>query len=350
MSQRESGIEVKVGALVLGALVLLGAFVFVLGDVSFGGGKRFDVVFENAGGLKPGADVAIAGLNVGQVESLSFVTDQSSEEDDPAVGVRATVRIDTQHADSITEASNFYISTRSVLGEPYIEVVTQSLDAPPIEEGATVRGVSPPRVDLLVSKASRLLDEAVSLFDDPDVSFNDFFAKLTGLVERIDQLIGENRGTLDQIIEDGHAVVTNSADLVAAINRAVGEGETLEGTIRDFRATAANTRSISDTFDAKVGPISEDVVETSENARKASQIASDLLDTNRENLDQSIANVRASAENLENLSSNADELVRQIENGEGTVGQLLQDREIYDDLREVLRIIKRQPWKIIWKE
>lgn len=351
MSQQESGIEVKVGALVLASLVLLGAFVFVLGDVSFGGGKRFNVVFENAGGLKPGADVAIAGLNVGQVESLSFITDESAKEsNDPAVAVRATVRVEAKHAESITQASNFYISTRSVLGEPYIEVVTQSLDAPQLEPGSTVQGVSPPRTDLLVSKASRLLDEAVSLFQDPDVSFNDFFARLTALVGQLDDIVADNRGVLDQMIADGKKVVTNSAELLAAIKYAAGDGKSLRATVQDLRQTAANTRHISGKFEGQIGAISEDVAETSQNARKVSRVASELLADNQRQLDDSIANVHASTKNLKDMSGNADKLVRQIEQGEGTVGQLLQDRAVYDDLRELLRIVKRQPWKILWKE
>ena len=42
--------------------------------------------------------------------------------------------------------------------------------------------------------------------------------------------------------------------------------------------------------------------------------------------------------------------VARLEKGEGTVGQLLEDEEIYDDLKELIRDIKRHPWKLIWQD
>ena len=350
MSQQESGIEVKVGALVLFALVLLAGFVFVLGDFSLSSGKRFNVVFDNAGGLKPGADVAIAGLRVGQVESLHFQRTTDSDDDGPAVSVRATVHVENAHADSVRRDSEFYISTRSVLGEPYIEVVTNSLESEPIDPGATVKGVSPPRVDLIVSKTSKLLDEFVELFRDPDVSINDFFANSASLVEHVDSLLVDNRGDLDKILEDGRKTVTNAANMLAALNYAVGEGEAMRATLRDVRRTAQNAESITSHVDEKIAPITTDLEKTTAHAREVSKIADEILAGNRTKVADSIDNVHASTKNLRKLSGNADALVRKIERGEGTVGQLLADREMYDDMRELLRIIKRQPWKIMWKE
>ena len=39
-----------------------------------------------------------------------------------------------------------------------------------------------------------------------------------------------------------------------------------------------------------------------------------------------------------------------IQRGKGTVGQMLQDQEIYDDIKELIRDIKRHPWKLIWED
>ncbi len=41
---------------------------------------------------------------------------------------------------------------------------------------------------------------------------------------------------------------------------------------------------------------------------------------------------------------------RRIEAGEGSIGRLLADEEIYEDIREFVRELKRRPWRIIWKE
>ena len=100
MQKKETAIEVKVGALVLFGTALLAAFVFVLGDFSLSDGFKFNVEFDNAGGLKPGADVAIAGINVGSVESIRFLKKDQAPTDGSAVAVRANLRVDDEYARS----------------------------------------------------------------------------------------------------------------------------------------------------------------------------------------------------------------------------------------------------------
>ena len=60
--------------------------------------------------------------------------------------------------------------------------------------------------------------------------------------------------------------------------------------------------------------------------------------------------VSSATDNLDALSKDARKILADVKSGNGTVAQLLRDREMYDDMREVLRQIKQQPWKIIWKE
>ena len=350
MSQKGTAIEVKVGALVLFSLALLGGFIFVLGDVSFSTGKRFHVTFENAAGLKPGADVAVAGLKVGQVESLSFMTDKSSGSDEKAVSVRATIHVSSSHADSVRQSSNFYISTRSVLGEPYIEVVTATLDSPPLEAGSTVEGISPPRVDLLVSKTSKLLDEFINLFEEPDISIKEFFKHTASLIKNLNLFLTDNRAQFDEIVASGTNAAESAANMLAALDYAVGDGKIMRGMVGDLAATTDHARNISKELDADIAPITSNVTETTEHVRKVAEAADSLVGSNEQKLQESLDNVHASTENLRAMSDNANALVKRIESGEGTVGQLMNDREMYDDMRELLRIIKRQPWKIMWKK
>jgi phospholipid/cholesterol/gamma-HCH transport system substrate-binding protein len=39
-----------------------------------------------------------------------------------------------------------------------------------------------------------------------------------------------------------------------------------------------------------------------------------------------------------------------VRKGNGTAGALLVREEIYADLREMIRDLKRNPWKFFWKE
>ena len=111
---------------------------------------------------------AIAGLNVGNVQTLEFFENKNRNENNMnAVAVRATLSIEKEYAAAVREDSEFFITTRGVLGEPYIEIVTETYKGPAITPGATLRGVDPPRMDLVISRAMRLLKALTDLLEDP---------------------------------------------------------------------------------------------------------------------------------------------------------------------------------------
>ena len=50
------------------------------------------------------------------------------------------------------------------------------------------------------------------------------------------------------------------------------------------------------------------------------------------------------------LIDNVDGMVTDLRAGKGTAGALLVREELYADLRELIRDLKRNPWKFFWKE
>ncbi|MGM0555709.1 MAG: MlaD family protein [Myxococcota bacterium] len=349
MQNKETSIEVKVGALVLFSLALLVGFVVVLGDFSLSKGFTFNVDFQNAGGLKPGADVAIAGINVGTVQGLRFNSNKG-EADQPPVEVRAKLKIDEEYADAVRESSEFYITRRGVLGEPYIEIITDSFETPQIQEGTTVRGVDPPRMDVIIAKTTELLTVLTDLLDDPELEAKNLLANTASLMGNLDKLVTRNQDEFDQTIVGARKSTQEAASFLEALNYAVEDGAKVRNIIGDAEATASNARRISQKVDGQVDPILDNAVATSENARNVSENVDRIVNENEGKIVASIDNVERSTEELATLSADANSVIGRIEKGEGTVGQLLVDREIYDDLKELLRTIKRRPWKIIWKE
>ena len=72
MSEARS-IEVKVGALILVSLAMLGGFILVMGGLSFEKTYPVYVDFDNPGGLLAGAAVRVGGVKVGSVKDLQFL-------------------------------------------------------------------------------------------------------------------------------------------------------------------------------------------------------------------------------------------------------------------------------------
>lgn len=356
MQKKETAIEVKVGALVLFAIGLLVAFVLVLGDFSFNDGFDFYVEFENAGGLKPGGDVAIAGLNVGKVESLQFRRNTKNPKMNVVV-VRAKVTIDEEYADSVRTSSEFFITTRGVLGEPYIEIVTQTFDAPKIAAGDVRRGVDPPRMDIIVAKGTQLLTVLTDLLNDPEIEIKDLLSNTSALVKTINDVVVGNRKDIDGTISGARKSADEAAKLLAALNVAIEDGESLKQTlsqtssvVRKLDRTASVAYKVATDADRKLGPALDNISGAANSVREISDSAKGIVKGNEAKIQTSINNIAKATDDVAVITQKSKSLVTKVERGEGTVGQLITDREVYDDLKELMRQVKRKPWKILWKE
>ena len=150
MSQRS--VELKVGVLILVAMGLLALFIVVMGGLSFAPTYTVYVDFDNPGGLKTGAPVRIAGVKIGRVSAMEFrgaSLDPKSPDHEPVV--RVVAALESQYKSSVFDNAKWFVTTQGVLGEFYLGLDPGTPDRPPLKDGSIVRGLSPPRLDLLCS-------------------------------------------------------------------------------------------------------------------------------------------------------------------------------------------------------
>jgi phospholipid/cholesterol/gamma-HCH transport system substrate-binding protein len=43
-------------------------------------------------------------------------------------------------------------------------------------------------------------------------------------------------------------------------------------------------------------------------------------------------------------------MVHNVRRGEGTLGGFVNDAQIYDDVKELMRDLRRNPWKFFWRD
>lgn len=109
---RKFDLELAVGIFVIVGLVCLGYLSINLGKVEFFGTGYYVVraEFERAGGIKSGASVEIAGVEVGRVKSIKLENYQAVL----FLSIRNDVRI---QEDAIAS-----IRTKGIIGEKYIQI------------------------------------------------------------------------------------------------------------------------------------------------------------------------------------------------------------------------------------
>ena len=351
MQKKETAIEVKVGALVLFSTALLVAFVLLLGDVRFGDRYEVHVQFETAGGLKPGADVALAGIDVGSVRRVEFQRNEDPNIDLPAVAVQATLNISSEYADAIRENSKFYITTRGVLGEPYVEITTESFDSPLVESGSVLRGVDPPRMEIILQQASEVLETILNMLRDDHAEVSELIVNASNFFEAVGGAVADNRETVDSALAGLETTTSEATKLMALINASMGEdGERLDAIMGDLQATTRGARSITGRVDGRIDPLFDDVSATASTARDVTDTVDRILIDNEGRIIASIENVESATENIDHLSRDAVEVMEIVKDGDSTAGALLVERELYEDMKDLMRVIKQQPWRILWKE
>jgi phospholipid/cholesterol/gamma-HCH transport system substrate-binding protein len=109
---RRANLELIVGIFVLAGLLCLAYLAINLGKLEiYGHGYQVFALFDNVSGLKTGASVEVAGVNVGQVNSI-----QLTPMDQAKVGM--TLRYGVKvHDDAIAS-----IRTKGIIGDKFVKL------------------------------------------------------------------------------------------------------------------------------------------------------------------------------------------------------------------------------------
>ena len=337
----ERSIEVKVGALILVSLVILGAFILIMGGLSFEKTYTVYADFDNPGGLQSGAAVRIAGVKVGTVKELEFQGGKIDPKTGRRVLVRAKVAIEQRVKEAIHEDADFYVTTQGVLGEQFMAIEPGSVERPVLQEGAVVKGIDPPRIDLFLAKAYELLDTTVTGIKNNREVISDIATNTASLLKGLNVVITENKERINRIVANVEEM-SNEAKLLARDARVnyVDNPKLLR--------TVDNIDKLTSQIKDDTGPMLKDAREALANLNRVSATVGDPQE--QEKIRKALQDVAQLAERANATAADAQAIVMHIKKGQGTVGALVMDEEVYDDMQELVRDLKHNPWKFLWRE
>ena len=130
---RRFHLEVTVGLFVIIGLCALAYFSVRLGKVQLGRGNTYDLsaVFPSIAGLRVGATVEIAGVQVGRVQDIALVD------------YNATVTLRLAKGVMLQEDAIASVRTRGLIGEKYVSITPGGSDRL-LTAGGRIREVEPP--------------------------------------------------------------------------------------------------------------------------------------------------------------------------------------------------------------
>jgi len=336
----------RVGALTLvlvGAIVA--AFVFFYDRAALGSPVRFRVVFRHSAGLHERAPLVVAGRPIGRIAAIVPVLPGAPGPLGGEVGVAALVEVARDQAWKVPAGSAIFVSSRGVLSDRYLEVAPPAgAPGPAIRDGAELRGSDPPTLDNVLQHTWNNLTIFQQFVDTVR-------PELTALRDQLREL----RGHLDEIsaLRDPRAaggvtaLVTAGRDLAAAATRtydtSLGGGAGLAhlvATVAAARRTVAEVRALLDTIRPELAAAAANLARI-----RGHLAAGDPLGR----ADQLLAGARAALDRIDPLLAAVRELVDRIARGEGSIGRLMTDPEFPEDTKDLGKMLKRHPWRILEK-
>lgn len=337
MSQQRS-IEVKVGILILVALGLLGGFIVVMGGLSFESTYRVNVDFVNPGGLQAGAPVRLSGIRVGRIAAIEF------RGEDPQAGgtlIRVVTELEKRYQNSIFDNARWFVSTQGVLGEFFLALEPGSPDHPVLQDGAVVKGVSPPRLDLLLSEAYELLHHTYIGITEHETELRETFEGLHKTLVGSGHFFARNGEKLDHLVDNLEQLSNEASDTLQALRSRYVDNPQIARTIDNLEHTSGVVRE-------DLGPLLADTRHlVNDLSRVSAALGSDAQLARYDQITRQASQLTADASIA---ATDAKQLIAAVKAGKGTVGALVKDEAVYDDLQELLRDLKHNPWKLFWRE
>src|ERR1044071_3106676 len=150
--------ELKIGLVSIFALVMAGLLIFLLSGEGGFFWQRFGLktVFDNVAGLKAGAPVRLAGVEIGSVKEVQFTGDR----------VEVVMEVGKKDAPRITTASVASLGSVSLLGESAVDITASSRGVPVPEWGYVPSGPAAGSLSDVAAKASTGIDQLSALVGD----------------------------------------------------------------------------------------------------------------------------------------------------------------------------------------
>ncbi|MBZ0238580.1 MAG: MlaD family protein [Deltaproteobacteria bacterium] len=337
---RERGLEFRVGLLIIVATVILVGFVFVLGNFSLSGGYTLYVDYDYSGNLQPGAPVKVAGIKVGKIEDVRFMGGKLDEASGRRVYVRVEAWIENRARQSIRKDAEFFINTAGVLGEQYLEIVPgRNWDDPPLAPGTRVVGRNPPRTDLVLSRLYDVLDSLSEVLTEDKDTIKNLLQNSASAVGSVDQLLRENKEQVGRLIASTSDLAAEANETLTKVNAGL-DPAMVKKTVSDADALLVSSKKAIDT-------VTPEAVALLQDGRRVTGIVTE----DRVERAIGVADKAATAvQKAGGLIDNVDGMVTDLRKGKGTAGALLTKDDVYVDVRELIRDLKRNPWKFFWKE
>lgn len=367
MKRDKLSLELRVGIFVFITLILI--MVFIISQATAGRyrGYEIGIMFDYVGGLESGSPVRVSGVRVGEVRRIDILYEAQ-----PKVLTRVKIRPDIK----ISAGSRITIQTLGLIGEKYIEI-TPATAKKYIQPGEIVEGESPLTMEKLVEAGQNMVIGLNSILTDirsitGDKNFQENIksavAQASSAINKIDKTFTKIEDLTAMIAETGKKIdnaISTSApkleELLDNTNQLVSSGKLkMEETLDEIKRFAEEGTEAAKSFEEiknaaiSINKTAEDVQTFLHKIQSEGLVArlmkeEELVDQIKYEmalLHSATAQFTDAVSRIIEVSNGLNRIVADIEGGKGTIGKLLKEEELYNNLNDFVEDIKKNPWKL----
>ena len=345
--------QVRAGVFIFLALLFIAGGIAIMGQKTkmFVTKGELVVVIDDVAGLKVGAPVWLAGVDVGLVNDIHFDNPQQTNQ------VSIHMEVDRSSLQKIGSDSIITIKTRGLMGEKYVDITPSSRysDAPP----GILQGTPAIKLDDVVQKAGSTFEKINSIIDNinqgkgtlgklsRDETLYNNVASLAVEMKNLMVTINRGDGTLGRLNRDPEPY----NKLISILNRA-------DRTLQDIQAADGTLNKLiyDKALYVKLTSLADKSIQAADYVHELNRKITStdgtigLLLNDRELYDKSISLLNRADSSVKTI----EDIAVKVRSGEGTAGRLINDKELYDrmnrmveDVDAVVKDFKENPRKYI---
>src|SRR4029079_3502562 len=308
--------QLKVGAVILVALIVMGVAILKLGQSAHLFSKRYQLVsfVPNTAGLRVGGQVTVAGQLAGAVKSIEFLPVDA----DTMRNLRVIIEVDQSVQSQVRRDSQAKLKTLGLLGDKVFDISPGTPGFPALQDGDTLKLGEALDYEAVLVQASGALDQVVTL---------------TGSLQKVANGVVKGEGTVGQLLTNRQLFDNLNATL-ATTNTLMARLQNPRGTLGQLRNDPAlynNLNRMLSSADTLVAQLGGGI--NSGNGTVAKLLHDDELYSR-----------------LVSTVAGMDTLVTSMSHGNGTGKRLFTDEELYTqllksvtNLNEVLVDVRKDP-------
>ncbi len=342
--------EIKVGAFVLAGLIGAGSIVFLIGDNRslFDSKVTFKAQFDDVQGVKPGSTVRMGGVDIGAVSKVEYPADPSQTLIDVEISVVE------REAQRVRAGSRASIAAKGLLGDKMVTITAGPPEQPPLAPGAVIESEPAQDFTQALGKIDDLAGSAQSVLSNLETATGTLadeqlskdvrrgVAALSNILVSLDSGPGyasklmhdeAEAERLSRVIANLERVSARLDQVLSGVDAVIDRVQTGPGLAHEVVYGESGSRAL-----AQFGGAAEELDKTLEGIRNGNGLAHGVLFGAKDG-DSVLGDQVAS--DLTGMSGDLRAILADMRQGKGTLGALLVDPSVYEDLKMLLGNVQR---------